>query len=56
MYGITTLARLNRQADEAHRILRAHNLGGSNHLPAQPIVTPQEPHKTIERILAGARG
>lgn len=56
MYHPTTLAKLNRQADEAHRILRAHNLGGSNQPAREPVVMPKDPQGTISRILEGARG
>ena len=56
MHQLTTLARLNSQADEAHRILRAHNLGGTNQPVREPVVMPKDPQGTISRILAGARG
>ena len=56
MYGLTTLAKLNRDADEAHRIVAAHAVG-----KPQPAVSPsrtqrEAPAAVINRLLDGAKG
>lgn len=55
MYGLTTLARLNREADEAGRIVAAHEVGHPRPAPAAPVLAPAaERLETMHRILDGA--
>lgn len=56
MHGIHTIERLNREADEAHRIIAAHDVGKQQ--PAAPTHHEQRenPHTVIDRILEGAKG
>lgn len=58
MHGIQTLAKLNREADEAHRIVAAHNVGirVAPGVTAEKVEQRADPHQTIDRILKGARG
>jgi hypothetical protein len=56
MYGLTTLAKINHQADEAHLILKAHQLQ-QHHCGTTPQVAPAaERLATMNKILDNAKG
>jgi len=55
MYGLTTLAKINREADEAHRIVASHNLQAQAPVVSAPAPRP-DPQATIARILEGSKG
>lgn len=55
MYGLTTIHKINREAEEAHRIIASRNLQA----PALQPVTPTQradTQATISRILGGSKG
>ena len=56
MHGLPTLAKLNREAAEAHRIVSAHSVG-STPVIASPKITPvAERLATMNNLLNGAKG
>jgi hypothetical protein len=55
MYGLTTLAKINREADEAHRIVASHNLQAQAPVVSAPAPRTN-PQETINRILEGSKG
>jgi hypothetical protein len=55
MYGLTTIHKINREADEAHRLIASHNLQAK--APAAATPAPRaNPQETINRILEGSKG
>lgn len=55
MYGLTTIHKINREAEEAHRIIASHNLQGSAPQPVTPVQRA-DTQATINRILDGSKG
>lgn len=56
MYGLTTLAKLNREADEAHRIVSAHSVGSTPVIATLKIAPAAERLATMNKLLNGAKG
>lgn len=56
MYGLTTLAKINRQADEAHLIMKAHAPQAKHATPAPQIAPAAERLATMNQILDNAKG
>lgn len=57
MHGLTTIAKLNREAEEARRIMLAHEKPPERpDQPAESTPTMFDPVAKINQILEGARG
>ncbi len=57
MHGLTTIAKLNREAEEARRIMLAHEKPAERPgQPAESTPTMFAPVAKINQILEGARG
>lgn len=58
MHGLTTIAKLNREAEEARRIMLSHEQKPAERpgKPAESTSTMFAPVAKINQILEGARG
>ncbi len=56
MHGLTTIAKLNREAEEARRIMLAHEQKPAQADTARHQPTMFAPVAKINQILEGARG
>lgn len=56
MHGLITLAKINRQAHEAHLIMKAHTLQAKPATPAPQIEPAAERLATMNKLLDGAKG
>ena len=56
MHGLPTLAKLNREAAEAHRIVSAHSIGNTPVITSLKIAPAAERLATTNNLLNGAKG